>query len=237
MMKHSRPPAPVSVGQASRFKETDQVSNDPDLARQRLVPQPQKNLDRATQLGFEALERQNVEQLRWLGVDVSSDIWRVPVLADTFTVVRSDQRITTGDGAEVGPHWRILALHYLAVSLRPGDCEPEITFADLQTARSYNKVYKGRTVGRLCATAGRDEDGLREAASALNGKVAAGGDVAFDFDLFPRVRLRVVWYAPDEEFPPSATILLPGNIESFYCAEDIVVLSERLVSRLSGRPF
>jgi hypothetical protein len=213
------------------------VNNDPNRPRPRPAPPPQKNLHRATQLGFEALGGQTSEQLEWLGVDASDDVWRIPVLDDTFQVFRSERRITTGGGAAVGPHWRILALHYLAVTHRSDRCEPGITFADLQTARSYNKVYEGRTVGRLCATAGRDEDRLRAAAATLGGRPAEGGDLAFDFDPFPRVRLRLVWYAPDEEFPPSATILLPGNIESFYCAEDIVVLSEGLVSRLCGRPF
>jgi hypothetical protein len=32
-------------------------------------------------------------------------------------------------------------------------------------------------------------------------------------------------------------LLLPNNMESFFGAEDIVVLSERLASRLAGRPF
>jgi len=55
--------------------------------------------------------------------------------------------------------------------------------------------------------------------------------------MFPRVILRLVCYAADEEFPPPATILLPSNIEDYFCSEDIVVLSECLVSRLCERPF
>ena len=66
---------------------------------------------------------------------------------------------------------------------------------------------------------------------------AAGGDAAFDFDMFPRVCVRLIWHAADEEFPPSATLLLPANIDAFFCIEDIVVLSERLVARLGGRGF
>ena len=31
--------------------------------------------------------------------------------------------------------------------------------------------------------------------------------------------------------------LLPANAESYFCSEDLVVLSERLVSRLAGQPF
>ena len=63
------------------------------------------------------------------------------------------------------------------------------------------------------------------------------GDLAFDFVVFPRFSVRLVWHSPDDEFPSSATLLLPANAESYFCSEDLVVLSERLVSRLAGRPF
>ncbi len=200
-------------------------------------PTPQKNLDRASELAFDGLQQQSDEQLAWLGADATADVWRVPVLESEVAVDRAARRVTTPDGRDIGPHWRILVLHYLAIEGQPERVEPAVTFADLATARSYNKVYEGRTVGRLCATVGRTADPLREAARALRGRGTVGGDVAFDFDVFPRLALRLVWHAPDEEFPASATILLPPNIEAFFCAEDIVVLSERLISRLCGKPF
>jgi hypothetical protein len=128
-------------------------------------------------------------------------------------------------------------LHYLGIRGQPERLAPEVTFADLPTARSYASVYQGRVIGRLCATAGRDADKLRDAAALLNGLRALGGDLAFDFDVFPRLKLRLVWHGADDEFPPSATVLLPANIESYFCSEDIVVLSEQLVARLAGRPF
>ena len=54
---------------------------------------------------------------------------------------------------------------------------------------------------------------------------------------FTRLAIRLIWHAGDDEFPPSATLLLPANIEAYFCAEDIVVLSERLVARLGGGTF
>jgi len=188
-------------------------------------------------MAFDALGRQTEEQILWLGAEPSAGGWRLPVLNDTFEVDVSLRRVTTSAGSQVGPHWCVLALHYLAVTARPEHREPEITFADLATARSYAGVYHGRTVARLCATAGRDAETLRAAARSVGGRATEAGDAGFDFDVFPRVSIRLVWHAPDEEFPPSATLLLPANIESYFCAEDIVVLSERLVSRLGGRPF
>ncbi len=197
----------------------------------------QKNLQRASELAREALRHQSAEQIRWLGAEPAGDRWRVPVLDGVFEVDASTGRVTTAAGPEVGAAWRILALHYLAVRVRPEPTPPEITFGDLPTARSYTDVYHQRAVGRLCATVGREALQLRVAAAALGARPVDGGDAAFDFDVFPRVTMRLVWHAGDEEFPPSATLLLPASIGSYFCTEDIVVLSERLVSRLAGRPF
>ncbi len=173
----------------------------------------------------------------WLGAEPAGDTWRVPVLGDVFGVDLAMRRIVTSAGEEVGLHWGILVLHYLAVAERPEPMEPSVTFADLATARSYAGVYDGRVIKRLCYTAGRDLETLTAGAESLGAQPADGGDAAFGFQPFPRITVRLVWHAPDDEFPASATLLLPENIESYLCSEDIVVLSESLVARLSGRPF
>ncbi|MGA2059150.1 MAG: DUF3786 domain-containing protein [Thermoguttaceae bacterium] len=201
------------------------------------MPEFQDNLRRAAELAFDTVCNQNTEQLLWLGAQPVDAAWRIAVLNDLLTVDLSARRVTTSAGREVGPVWRILLLHYLAIDSRPEALGPEVTFADLPAARTYARVYHQRVIARLCATAGRDEKHLRAAADALGGYIVDGGDTAFDFDLFPRLCVRVIWHAADDEFPPSATLLLPANIETYFCIEDIVVLSEGLVSRLGGRPF
>ena len=200
-------------------------------------PPPQDNLDRAIQLGYDMLADQTPEQLAWLGVEMDGDVWRLPVLNDTFEVDVAQRRTVTASDAGVQSAWTILALHYLALTDRPEDLPPETTFADLANARSYAGIYQGRVIGRLCATAGRDAETLRSAAVGLAARPVGAGDLGFDFAPLPRVTLRLVWHAPDDEFPPSATVLLPSNIESYLCSEDIVVLSEQLVARLAGKPF
>jgi hypothetical protein len=200
-------------------------------------PLPQQNLELAVKLGFETIGRQAADQMAWLGAERLGNVWRLPVLGDALDVDQAARRVTTREGRPVAPPWAILVLHYLATTSRPETLGPEVTFADLPAARSYAEVYRARTVGRLCATVGRDADKLRAAAVGLGGRSVAAGDAAFDFDVFPRLCVRLVWHAPDEEFPPSATLLLPRNVASYFAAEDIVVLSERLVSRLAGKSF
>jgi len=201
------------------------------------APPAQENLKVATERGFDALADQLHEQFLWLGAEPTKGGWRLPVLDDVLEVDLANRRVTTSDGTEVGPSWRILVLHYLAIGSQPDRLPPSIAFADLATARSYAGVYQGRVIARLCGTVGREAAKLSAAAASLGGKPASGGDVAFDFDLFPRISLRLIWHAPDDEFPASATLLLPANLESHLSSEDIVVLSESLVSRLGGRPF
>jgi hypothetical protein len=201
------------------------------------MPEPQDNLRRATALGFDAVDRQPAEQLTWLGAQAAGSVWRLQVLEGTLDVDLAARRIATAAGDEIAPTWRILVLHYLAIVGRPEELPPEITFADLPSARTYAGVYHQRAIARLCATAGKEAHKFHQAALAVGGRPAPGGDAAFDFDVFPQLSVRAIWYAADAEFPPSATLLLPRNIEAYLCTEDIVVLSERLVSRLGGRGF
>jgi hypothetical protein len=201
------------------------------------VPLKQQNLQRAVELAVDALADQSEEQMRWLGAERLGDRWSLPVLGQPLEADVSAGLVVTAAGEAVGLPWRILVLHYLAVRSRPEPREPGVTFADLATARSYAGVYHGRVIARLCGTAGRTAETLRVAAADLGAEPIAAGDAAFDFRVFPRLTLRLVWHAADDEFPATATLLLPDNIEEFLPAEDVVVLSESLVARLGGRPF
>jgi len=200
-------------------------------------PLPQHNLETATHKAIEALRDQPDEQLAYLGARPAGHIWWLSVLNEVFHVDITGGQVRTADGIDVGPMWRILALHYLDVRTRIEVASPEITFASLGSARAYADVYEARVTRRLCATVGRDAASLGAAAASIGARAVEGGDAAFEAAVFPRVSVRLVWYAGDDEFSPSAILLLPGNIESYFCVEDIVVMSERLVSRLSGKSF
>ena len=200
-------------------------------------PAPQENVRVAVEHAVEMLRCQRAEQMAWLGAEPSGALWRLPVLNDVLLADPAGGQVNTPAGRQVGPAWQVLVLHYLAVAHRPEPRPPELTFADFPSGRGYAGVYQNRVIKRFCATAGRDLAAFRSAAALLGGRPAQGGDAAFDFQVFPRVGLRLLWHAPDEEFPPSATLLLPGNVEEFFCTEDIVVLCESCTARLAGKPF
>jgi len=201
------------------------------------VPPPQQNLSEAISRAVSAFRRQSPEQLEWLGAKRDGEMWKLLVMNESMTIDAASGDVTAAGGRPIGPWWQVLTLHYLAVTGRPHTRPPAIGFAELPAGRAYAPVYHQRVIARLCRTVGCDEASLQEAACAVGGQAVAGGDLAFDFQALPRITLRLVWYAGDEELSPSAVLLLPDNVESFFCVEDIVVLSERLVLLLGGGRF
>jgi hypothetical protein len=211
-----------------------------DPAGRAVVPPPQHNLDEAAARALAAVRTQPAEQLEWLGAARRGQEWTVAVLGETLTVDLEAGTVRDSAGRAAGPWWQVLTLHYLAVTARPQAQAPTLTFADLPGGRVYASVYQQRVIERLCRTVGRDEPTLRTAAEALGGGVLGhpgAGDLAVEFAVYPHVRVQLVWYSGGGEMSPAATLLLPANIEAFFCLEDIVVLSERLVSRLAGGRF
>ena len=60
------------------------------------------------------------------------------------------------------------------------------------------------------------------------------GDFGMDFPVFPHIRVQLVLWSGDEEFPADATILFDESVQRILPAEDIAVMSGGLVYRLIG---
>lgn len=55
-----------------------------------------------------------------------------------------------------------------------------------------------------------------------------------EFCVFPHVRVRLILWEGDDEFPPEAGVLFDAGIRENLPAEDIAVLSGMLVYKLMG---
>ncbi|MBM4467033.1 MAG: DUF3786 domain-containing protein, partial [Chloroflexi bacterium] len=77
-----------------------------------------------------------------------------------------------------------------------------------------------------------DLDGFVAAAEALGGERLTYGDASFLFPMFPRLRLAVVLYLADEEFPASANVLFDAAAGHYLPTEDLAVLGGMLTGRL-----
>ena len=192
--------------------------------------------------GLERVGRQDLSTLTALGArEIGEGRYELPVLDAAFVVdlPRGNvTRATADDGAAgaapVRMVWQILAVHYLSASPPWPDSARWISFADIVEARGYEPVYRGRVLGRLCATAGRDRETFVRACERVGAERLDWGDEGFRFPVFPRLSAIIAWYRGDEDFPPNASFVYPDNIQSLLPIEDVIVLSEAVVSRLQG---
>ena len=198
---------------------------------------PQKNYQQAYELALEQV-RKTLEPrvLKRLGVvSESPQQLSVAVLGGTFHVDLSAGVVTDDSGKEVRVAWAILLLHYLLSRPSEMSAGGYISFMDIPDARGYAKPYQGRVIGRFLHTAGRDEATFRAAAEQLGGEKIEAADAAYEFAVFPRLRVQLLWYRGDKELSPGASFLYEKQIVSIFCVEDIVVMSELLVGALSAK--
>jgi len=205
----------------------------------------QSNYEVALANAWDALSRRSEGELAQLGARKAAGEgrWRMSVLEGEFEVDVEKRRMTLAGragadgGGDVSLVWQILALHYLAAEVPVPAARREIAFEDIPSARGYAGPYNARVIKRFCCTAGRDRGKFEAAAKALGGRTVEGGDLAYELRVFPLAPLTIVWYAGDEELQPGASFIYEDNVASLLDVEDIVVMAERVVSRLGGKPW
>lgn len=201
----------------------------------------QNNYEIAIAKAWDLLESRASDEFVHLGALPAGDgCWRLPVLETELTFDRGARTVNVPGAAgagEISHSWKILALHYLLADVPVPRETCQISFESIPEARGYAAPYRGRVVSRFCHTAGRNRETVSTAAASLGGQQVTGGDLAFRLQVFPHVPLTIVWYDGDEELPPGASFLYLDNIQSIMAIEDIVVMAERVVSRLGGKSW
>ena len=196
----------------------------------------QTNYRQALARGFELLRGRDAESTKKLGAALAgSGRLELPVLEGAFLVDAEAGICQTTGGEELRIEWQILAVHYLGAEIPGRELSRWVSFPELAAeARAYESAYRGRVLGRLTATAGRDRETFTKACRRLGGEPVDGpGDEGFEFRVFPNVPVRLAWYAGDDELPPGAAMVYGDNVTDFLPVEDVIVLSERLVARLA----
>ena len=197
---------------------------------------PQKNYQQAYDLAIAAARKVPANALERLAVACkSADQLSVAVLAGNFHVDLTAGKVKDDLGQDAPAAWAILVLHYLVSRPPEVPVGGYISFMDIPDARGYARPYQGRVVKRFLYTAGRDEATFRSAAEKLAGKKVDAGDAAYEFALFPRAHMLVIWYRGDNEVSAGASFLYAREIADIFCVEDIVVMSELLVKALSAQ--
>jgi len=129
---------------------------------------------------------------------------------------------------------QILILHYLMARSPAAVAGDWVAYREIPGAAFYFGAFVKRAIDPLKKAFGQNIAGLAAAAGRLMGRPVEPGDAGFEFQVFPKVPLRLILYAGDAEFAPEANILFDRSIGGMLSPEDIAWLAGMLVYRLIG---
>jgi hypothetical protein len=132
------------------------------------------------------------------------------------------------DGNPVNVNNRSVLAHYI---LSKGSGEPENSFLPL--SRMTSVIAAQKDLGKLGVVPllrefGEDHDRFRFAATKLNGIFEGGsadGGHSWYFQILPKIPIRLIFYAADEEFPADIQILLDRSAPRFIDIEGLHFLT------------
>jgi hypothetical protein len=127
---------------------------------------------------------------------------------------------------------QVLILHYMAGSPPARPAGRWIAYREIPGASFYYSAFLKRAVDPLKKVFGHDAAGLKNAAERLGAIETQEGDCAVELSPFPKVPMRLILWAGDDEFTPEANIVFDGSIGGILSPEDVAWLAGMVVYRL-----
>jgi len=145
------------------------------------------------------------------------------VSVDDFTVRRADT------GEEPSSFVSSLILTYLATADGTPTSGRWIGFRDLPDGMFYVQAFQGYTGGRLVRELDGDVQAFRRAAKGTGGQQLDLGSAGYAFHVLPRVRLALVLWEGDDEFPSQAQVLFDQTAPHYMSTDGLAILGSQLV--------
>jgi len=165
---------------------------------------------------------------------VADDRLRVPFLNRVYHIVFPELRFEDEADSqnEVPIQEQILILHYMLAPAPPVLTGKWVSYREIPGASFYYSAFVRRAIDPLKTVFGNHAERFLAIAEILGGRKIDSGDAGCEFRPLPRVPLRLILWAADEEFPPEANMVFDENIKEILSAEDIAWLAGMLVYRL-----
>ena len=133
-------------------------------------------------------------------------------------VVEAPSFEVTADGVPCAEETQMLVLDYLLRCADKGDRPDRSTewigFSELPDGAFYAKAFRSYTTDLLVKEMDGQGQWLQDAARLLGAKTVDMGDFGVSFQVLPTVKLAIIWWAGDDEFPASANLLFdPDSLD------------------------
>ncbi len=168
-----------------------------------------------------------------LGITPENGVFSVTLMGKTYTVT-GNAEITDGQGKAPALPMQTFLLRYLLEGKNIPALGNWKTFREMPWGELYIKPYTGRVLTRAAFTFGTRIEAFGKAAEKMGAMPVNHGDAGFEFSLIGDYKIRLLVWAGDEEFPPSAQVLYSDNFEEGFAPEDRVVAGDILITAIKA---
>ncbi len=107
-----------------------------------------------------------------------------------------------------------------------------ISFADLVDGRIYAAAYQGYTGHELVQCFGENIEAIKSACTGQMGSPIQLADAAFNFLVFPKITIQLVYWLGDDDFPSSCQILFDACARHYLPIDACAMLGSMLTKKL-----
>jgi hypothetical protein len=136
------------------------------------------------------------------------------------------------DGAAPSSFIQSLILTYLSTADGTPPIDRWVGFRELPNGLFYAQAFQGYTGAELVHNLNGDVAVFRQASEKLKGEALAIGDAGYVFQVLPHLKLAIVMWAGDDEFPAQAQVLFQESAPHYLVTEGLAIVGSLLIGQV-----
>lgn len=136
------------------------------------------------------------------------------------------------DGATPPSIMQSLILTYLYRSDGTPPSDRWVGFRELPNGLFYAQAFQGYTGAALVRDLNGDVPAFTRASEQLQGAALTIGDAGYAFQVLPRIKLAVIMWSGDEEFPAQAQVLFQESAPHYLITDGLAIVGSLLIGQI-----
>lgn len=185
------------------------------------------------QAKLRAIDRALVAERSGATIDPDGNL-RVEFLRREYVVDQAEWTVKRTDDEAAPPSlMQSLILTYLYTADGTPPIDRWLGFRELPNGLFYAQAFQGYTGVVLVRDLNGDVAAFKRASEKLQGAALAIGDAGFVFQVLPRLKLAVVLWAGDDEFPAQAQVLFQESAPHYLITDGLAIVGSLLVGQIA----
>src|SRR5512136_788430 len=158
---------------------------------------------------------------------------RVEFLRRTYVIDHAEWSATRADdGATPPPLMQSLILTYLYTADGTPPIDRWIGFRELPNGLFYAQAFQGYTGAELVRDLKGDVETFKQASERLQGVGLPIGNAGYVFPVLPRLKLAVIIWSGDYEFPAQAQVLFQETAPHYLITDGLAIVGSLLIAQI-----